>query len=479
MQLALLTLAARAISIGPMPDTPNAGGRRPRNQVAASWLPPEDDSLAPFNPAWILIGFTATIILAGAVLLWMPVSANGGQVSFLDALFTSASAATTTGLATVDTITTWSYTGHNVIWWLIIFGGAGSLVGSTILLLLIAGRVTKEERPLLKEFTGVQSARGMIVLILGIVIFAFLVQIGGAYLLAKEFSATMPSAMAWWMARFHAVSAFNNAGFDLLGMPTQMPPASVQLTLTALSFFGALGFIVVVDLIRGVFQRKLSVDSKLVLAGTGAIILVGIVSILAAESGNPQTLGPLLLPQKLMSAFFHSVTARTTGYATADIGLFTNASLLVIIALMFIGGASGSTSGGIKVNTFSLLIAVTWSFIRGRGHASAFGSKISEEHVNRALAIVLLSVMVVFVVTLALSLTEHKTLLALLFETVSAFSTTGLSMNLTPTLSSAGKVLIILAMFAGKVGPLTLAFAISQRQRPSYHTYAEEAVNLG
>lgn len=474
-----MTPATRAINIGPMPQIPHAGEHRPKQKVAASWVPPEDDGLAPFNPAWILIGFTATIIIAGAVLLWLPVSSISGHVSFLDALFTSASAATTTGLTTLDTITTWSYTGHNVIWWLIIFGGAGSLIGATILLLLIAGRVTKEERPLLKEFTGVQSARGMIILIVGVLSFAFLVQFGGTYLLAKEFSATMPPALAWWMARFQAVSAFNNAGFDLLGMSAQMPPASVQLKLTALSFFGALGFIVVVDLIRGIFQHKLSVDTKLVLAGTGAVILVGIVSILAAESGNQQTLGPLSMPQKLMSAFFHSVTARTTGYSTADIGLFTNVSLLVIIALMFIGGASGSTSGGIKVNTFSLLVAVTWSFVRGRGHASAFGSKISEEHVNRALAIVLLSVMVVFLVTVALSLTEHKTLLPLFFETVSAFSTTGLSMNLTPTLSEAGKVLIILAMFVGKVGPLTLAFAISQRQRPSYHTYAEDAVNLG
>lgn len=462
-----------------MPETPHAGQCRPPQRVEPVWTSDDRADLAPFNPAWLLIGFTIAIISIGTLMLALPISANSGRVSVLDAFFTAASAATTTGLTVVDTAGFFSYTGHNVIMWLMILGGFGSLVASTMLLLLIAGRVTMEERPLLKEFTGVQSARGMIVLILGVLAYAFVVQAAGAYLLEREFAANTSPAQAWWFARFHAASAFNNAGFDFIGLQQNPPPASTQLTLGALSFLGALGFIVVVDLLKGIFTRRLAVDTKMVLAGSAALVLVGMIAILATESGNPHTLGPLSVPQKLVSSLFHSLSARTAGMATTDLRLFAPETLMVLILLMFIGGASGSTAGGIKVNTFVLLMGVTWSFIRGRTHASVFGATMDEEHVNRALAILVLSATLVFVITLALSITEGKSLLAIVFETVSAFSTTGFSLGITSSLTPLGKVLIAFTMFAGKVGPITLAYALSQRQRPSYHTYAEEAVNLG
>ncbi len=458
-----------------MPRQFQSGRRHPTGR--ASWG--SDGATAAFNPAWILIGFTLLTIAAGTGLLYLPFSASGSSASLMEALFTATSAATTTGFALVETASFWSFNGQNVILWLFTLGGMGSLAASTMLLLLIASKVRQEDRFLLREFNGVHSARGMILLVVGVLAYSAAMQIIGYYFITRELSAIMPAGQASWFARFHAASAFNNAGFDLFGMSQQAPPASVQLILTALSFLGALGFILIVDLFRGIFKWKLSLDTKLALVTTIVLLLVGAAVIFAGETRNAATLGSLAWPEKLLSAVFHSVSARTTGMATADLGLFLNGTLLVILALMFIGGASGSTAGGIKVNTLAVLAAVTWSFVRGQKHATAFGSRIDEEHVNRALAIVFLSAMLVFGITLALSMTEDKPLLAVLFETVSAFSTTGLSTGMTAALTDWGRLLIILTMFIGKVGPVTLAFAISQRQRLSYETYAEEAINLG
>ncbi|MBI2859000.1 MAG: Trk family potassium uptake protein [Chloroflexi bacterium] len=457
-----------------MSRTSSPGGRHSNRDIA--W---EEDGGAPFNPAWILVGFTLLIIAAGTLLLSMPFSTAGRSASLIEAFFTAASAATTTGLTVVDTASFWSFTGQNVILWLFALGGVGSVISSTMLLLIIASRIRQEDRFLLREFSGMQSARGMVLLIVGVLVYAAVVQLAGYYLISRELGSSMPVAEARWLAFFHASSSFNNAGFELMGMAQRPPSASVQLTLTALSFLGALGFIIVLDLFRGVVKRRLSLDTKLALTATTILFVLGAIVIFAGESRNPGTLGPSAIGDKVLAAVFHSVSMRTTGMATADLGLFVNGTLLIVIAFMFVGGASGSTAGGIKVNTLAVLAAVTWSFVRGRRHASAFGNLIDEVHVNRAMAIVFLAGLLVFGVTLALSMLEDLPLLSLLFEAVSSFSTTGLSMGVTSELTTAGKLLIIFTMFAGKVGPVTLAFAISRRQKLSYETYAEETVNLG
>ncbi|MBI2958245.1 MAG: hypothetical protein HYY32_05315, partial [Chloroflexi bacterium] len=252
-----MTAAGAAATIHVMAGTPHAGQSRPRNHSATP-ADAAESGLSLVNPAWLLIGFTLATIAAGTALLALPISASSGGASLLDALFTATSAATTTGLVVVDTPTFWSYTGHNVVMWLVIAGGAGSLIGSTMLLLLIASRVADEDRFLLKEFTGVQSPRGMVLLITGILVYAFLVQWGGSYVMARELSATMPEGVAGWFARFHAVTAFNNAGFDIMDMGKNTPPAMVQLLLTSLSLLGAVGFIVVIDLFKGITRRHLA-----------------------------------------------------------------------------------------------------------------------------------------------------------------------------------------------------------------------------
>lgn len=264
-----------------------------------------------------------------------------------------------------------------------------------------------------------------------------------------------------------------------MGISKLLPDPMVQLTLAGLSILGAISFIVVVDVMKGVFTRRFSLDTKLVLLGTLLLLAGGFGVILLTEWNAPETLGNLPAEQKLLSAFFHSATARTAGLATTNLAAFAYPTLLVLMALMFIGGASGSTAGGIKMNTFALLGAVTWSFIRGRTRISVLGSPVHEDQVYRALAIVFVSSLMIFASIILLSITEGPDLLVQLFEAISAFSTTGFSIGDTASYSETGKLIIAFTMFVGRIGPLTLAFALSQRSRPSRQTYTQEAINLG
>ncbi len=424
------------------------------------------------------MAFYLGLIVVGTALLSLPLASSGGRPSFLDALFTAASAATGTGLTINDTASFWSSSGQWVLLALIQVGGLGALIGSTIFLLLIARRAGAEDRDLVKQSMGVQSARGIGLLMLGITAYSLAVEALGAFLIASRLRADMPSGYAWWQGMFHSASAFNNAGFEVMGLSAQVPEPRVQLAVIGLVLLGAIGFIVVFDLLKGLFGHPLSLDTRLVLIVSAALVVGGAAIILLTEGDNPGSLGPLSMPQKMLSALFYSVSGRTAGLAMVGFTAFLNSTMLLLIALMFIGGAAGSTAGGIKVNTLAILAGVTWSFVRGGQHVSVLGKTVHEEQVYRALAITFLSLMLVFGITLALSATEGGNLLAELFEVVSAFSTTGYTMGLTPTLSPVGKLLIIFTMFAGRVGPLALAFALARRS-PSRHSYTEEAINLG
>ncbi len=437
-------------------------------------------AVAPFHPSWVLIGFFAVLIGMGTLVLALPISTSGGgRASILDAFFTSVSAASGTGLSVQDTATFWSPFGQRAILGLVSIGGLGALVGSTMFLIVIARRINKEERHPFKELMRVDSLGGMILLAFGITLFVLIVEAIGTYLLAWQLSKSMPWNEALWMGIFHSSSAFNNAGFEIMGMSQRLPDTSIQIILAVLSLLGALGFLVFIDIVRGIFRRPLALDTKVVLLTFVVLLIAGIGMILITEWGNIRTLGDMSISQKLVSAFFHSATARTTGMQTVDLSAFAQPTLLLLAALMFIGGASGSTGGGIKVNTFAVLIATTWSFVRGKKDVTAFGTVVQEEQVHRALAIAFISIIVVFAFTISLSVTEGRGLLDQIFETVSAFSTTGFTTGATATFSTAGKLIIILAMFIGRVGPLTLAFAISQRHKPTRETYTMEAINLG
>lgn len=430
---------------------------------------------ASFHPAWILVYVFLFLIGLGTLLLWLTPTARAG-VSFMDALFTATSAATGTGLVVQSTGDYWNPWGQRLILALIQMGGLAALIGSSFFLLLIARRATGAETSLLRASLGVSSARGIAGLIGGIVLYAAVMEALGTWFLASRFG---DNANGLWLGLFHTISAFNNAGFEIIGLSSYQKDSPLLMALALLNILGSISFLVVVEIVRARGFRNLSLNSQLVLRATGWLLVLGTLGILWGEFGNPQSLGPLSFPAKLGNAFFHSATSRTAGLSTMNVGAFTAPTLLIITALMFIGGASGSTGGGIKVNTFGLMVAATWSAIRGRRHVELLGRRAHEDQVDRAIAIAFLSALLVFAITFVLTVTEAFPLVSLLFEAVSAFSTTGFSTGITPQLSLPGKLLIILAMFAGRVGPLTLAFALSQRHPPTRYSYAQEAINLG
>jgi len=435
------------------------------------------------SPLVLLYGFAATIAL-GTILLTLPVSTKTGEfTSPIDALFTATSAVCVTGLVVVDTSTYWSSFGHGVILALIQIGGFGFMTSATLFLIALGRRIGLRERLLIAESMGIGRLGSLVRLIIGIAVFTILIEMAGAALFYLRFSAESSTGTAAWNSIFQAISAFNNAGFDLFGgfrsLSNYQGDTLVLLTTAALIFLGGISLLVIVDLLRKRNLTRLTLDSKVVLSTTVLLLALGTMVILLTEFHDSDTLGALPFPQKLLNAFFQSVTARTAGFSTITVANLANYALFFTMLLMFVGGASGSTAGGIKVNTFGMLVATIWSTIRGKEHAGAFGREFSAQQTNRALSVVMLSLTLVSVVVFVLTVTEEFHFIDLLFETVSAFGTVGLSTGITPALSTAGKLVITATMFAGRLGPLALALSLMQRQQPSAYRYPQEAVRIG
>lgn len=429
-------------------------------------------------------GFVAVIVL-GMILLMLPVASKSGEfTSPINALFTATSAVCVTGLAVVDTGTYWSSFGQGVILALIQIGGLGFMTSATIFLLVLGRRIGIKERYLIGQSLGLQRLGGMVRLVRRIVIFTIIVEAIGAFIFYVHFSVDNPAGIAGWRAVFQAVSAFNNCGFDIFGnfrsLTGYQTDALVILTTAGLIILGGISFVVVADVIRVRRFGRFSLDTKIVLVTTFALLSLGLLVILFTEYSNPETLGPLSLPYKILNAFFHSVTPRTAGFATIHVGSMATYSLFFTMLLMFVGGAAGSTAGGIKVNTFGMLIATIWSSIRGKEHAGAFGREFVSQQINRALTLVMLALTLIAVVVFLLTITDEKFgFLNLLFETFSAFGTVGLSTGITPELSIAGKLIITATMFIGRLGPLILVLSLAERQQPSTYRYPQDEVRIG
>lgn len=463
------------------------GERVFRVPLAEPWRIPLSMVRAPrFRslPITVVVYAFAIIIGVGAVLLMLPISSESGQSTpFVDALFTATSAVCVTGLAVVDTGTHYSLFGEGVIMALMQIGGFGIMTGGTFLLVSLGRRVGLREKLIVGESMGLDRLGGLVPLVMGIIVFTIVAEGLGMVMFYIRFSGEYPPATAAWISVFHAVSAFNNAGLDVFGnfrsLGGYQNDPLVVLGTAALIILGGISFIVVLDIFRVRRFKRLALDSKLVLFTTGVLLAVGMIVILAMEYNNPGTLGPMTWPQKCLNAFFHSVTPRTAGFMVVNIGSMAVYTLFFIVMLMFIGGASGSTAGGIKVNTFGMLAATVWSTVRGREHVGAFGREFKEQQIHRGLAIVMLSIGLVGVVALALVITEGAPFIDVLFETVSAFGTVGLSTGITPGLTVAGKAIILMTMFVGRLGPLTLAFSLVQRQQRTVYRYPQEDVRIG
>jgi len=430
----------------------------------------------PLSPAQFLaFSFLGIILLGGAVLSLPVAAAPGRHVAVIDAFYTSVSAVCVTGLIAVDTPVDLSPFGQAVLLLLIQAGGLGYMTLSTVFVSALGRSVTIQERLTLQEALNVQDMEGL-VRFAGTVLKLTLAFEGlGALILAARWWPEMGLAQAAWHGVFHAVSAFNNAGFALWSN-SLMPWAgdvTVNLVITALVIAGGLGFFVWAELIAlNRRQVRLSVHTRLVLLASGALLAGGTVAFLALEWSNPRTLAPMSLPDRLLAAWFQSVTARTAGFNTIDVGAMTPPALFVMMALMFIGASPGSTGGGVKTTTFSITLAALWATVRGTGDTVIFRRRLAVETVAKAFFISLIAFVTLNGVAWLLLLTEGRDLLKTLFETTSAFGTVGLSMgeagapvSLSAFFTPAGKLLVMAMMFVGRVGPLTLAIAVAKRAR--------------
>ncbi len=440
----------------------------------------------------VVMGF-ALVILLGALLLTLPISSQKGEAtSFVDAIFTATSAVCVTGLVVVDTSTYWSSFGQTVIILMIQIGGLGFMTFSTLIALLVGRRITLRERLLIQESLNQFDLEGLVRLTKSIIIATFCIEGLGAIFYSTVFIPQFGLKQGIIMGIFHGISAFCNAGFDLMGQYTGQYSSLtsyvnnpiININTMLLVIVGGLGFSVWTDLYYAFKHKnfsKLSLHTKVVVTITAGLIVFGFLFFFAAEITNPLTIADAPLSTKILGPLFHSVTPRTAGFNTLDMASVTMPSKFMTIILMFIGGSSGSTAGGIKTTTIGILLLTILSVVKGREDTEVFERRIPKYLVYRALAIMLISFGLVIFVSMVLSITEKADFMSILFEATSAFGTVGLSLGMTPYLSVIGRIVIVITMFAGRVGPLTLFMAFSQMavKNKSNLKYPEDRIIVG
>lgn len=437
------------------------------------------------NPVQILaIGF-AVVILTGAILLTLPISsANGTYTSFIDCVFTATSAVCVTGLVTLDTGTHWSYFGKTVIITLIQIGGLGFMSFATLLSLILGKKITLRERLIMQESMNTFNLQGLVKLAKYVLIFTFSVELMGGLLLSTQFIPQFGLAKGIYYSIWHSISAFCNAGFDLIGGFSSLTGYSenivIILTIGSLIAVGGLGFIVWSEIYNYKGLKKMSTHSKLVILMTTILIFGGALLMFLFEVNNPATLKPLSIKGKIINAWFASVTPRTAGFNSIPTDGMTTAGKFLTIILMFIGGSPGSTAGGIKTSTFGVLVMTVISVIKGREDTEVFKKRIPKDIVYKSLAVIIVGLLLVITVTMLLSITEvGASFEYLLYEVTSAFGTVGLTLGLTTKLTAIGKVLLILTMYCGRVGPLTVVLALTRNKRNSGIRYPEDKIIVG
>ena len=440
-------------------------------------------NLVRLHPAQILVIGFGGLILLGTFLFMLPIATyeEGSGLSFIDALFEATSAVCVTGLAVVDTGTTFTLFGEIVLLCLIQIGGWGFMTTGILLFIILGKKIGLKERLLLQDSLNVFSLSGVVTLVRRIIFITFMVELIGAITLAIRWSFDMPLRKAIYYGIFHSISAFNNAGFGLESdnLSKWVGDPAVNIMITFLFITGGIGFTVILDLFYKRSFRKLSLHSKVALLMTLILNIIGTLIILLSEYKNSATIGNLPFDVKLWASYFQGVVTRTAGFNTIDIGAMNLSSLVFMMALMFIGASSGSTGGGIKVTTFAIIILAFWSVVTNRDEVNIFKRRLPWELVNKALSIVVAGMFFIFLIFFLLTFTEKADMSKLLFETISAFGTVGLSANFTPDLSPFGRILISIMMFIGRLGPLTMAFALLNTRKDAKVRYAEEKLLIG
>jgi trk system potassium uptake protein len=429
------------------------------------------------------------LIATGTILLASPVSwAPGFHVLPLDAFFTATSAVCVTGLIVVDTPHAFSDVGHVVVLVLIQAGGLGYMVITTLVAAALGKRLTLQESLSLQEALNVESREGLMRFTLLVFRTTLGFELVGAFLLMMRWWPELGPGRAAYYGLFHAVSAFNNAGFALFSdnLASYEADPVVNVVISCLIIFGGLGFVVVRELLTLKRGARLSLHTRFVLALSATLIVVGTVAIYALEYRNPATLGTLSPGRAIMASYFHAVSARTAGFNTINLGAAYQPTLFLLMALMFIGASPGGTGGGVKTTTFGITVAALWATVRGGEEPAIFRRRLPPALVARAFFISLIAFLALNVVAGLVLVLESHGLLAVLFETTSAFGTVGLStgvpgsvVSLSGHFGPAGKLLVIAMMFMGRVGPLTLAVALARgRPRPRLR-YPEGKVLIG
>ncbi|MBS3159137.1 TrkH family potassium uptake protein [Candidatus Woesearchaeota archaeon] len=447
-----------------------------------------------FSPIQLVVMSYLIIILLGAILLAMPFSSRSGQsTDAVDSIFTSTSAVAVTGLVVKDTATYWSPIGQVIILLLIQIGGLGYITIFTFFLLVFQRKVTLKQEIMLKETLNNPTIREILKLSRHVFYFVVIFEGVGALILFLRFlnpldyyNITLEKiGISAWHGVFSAVSAFNNAGFDLMGnfksFTEYVSDPVITLTITSLIILGGIGFSVLSNMYKTFRGKdpKLSYHSKIAIATTIFLIVSGTLLVFILEYDNPKTLAPLDFSSKILASYFQSVTARTAGFNTIATGALTNATLLFIIALMFIGASPGGTGGGIKTTTATAIFYYIKSMINRKNTVEIGNRRIPYDAVNKSVTILVISITFIFFMTLIVSSIEPFAFVRVLFEVVSAYGTVGLSTGITPFLSPISKLLIAFTMYAGRVGILTIILIFSMQLRRGKVLLPTEELTVG
>ncbi|HDL03466.1 MAG TPA: Trk family potassium uptake protein [candidate division Zixibacteria bacterium] len=443
------------------------------------------------RPGRKIVVYFMAAILAGSVLLMLPVSTVGQNISFLDALFTSTSAVCVTGLTVLDTGNDFTLFGQIIILAMIQLGGIGIMTLATTVLLTIIPKLSFQDRLVLTQTLGDTGKIKPHSLLKAVMLTTFTVELIGAVLLFFRFSREFPLGKAVYYSIFHSISAFCNAGFSTFSnsLENYRDDILMMFIFSALIILGGVGFVVIRELVIKTRNRKirLSLHSKLCLSVTGVLLLTGTIAFLFAENGNGFFEG-MGLTHGLVNAFFQAVTSRTAGFNTIPQANLTEVSLLITIILMFIGACPGSTAGGVKTTTLGVILIMAYRRFLGRSSVTVFRKSISNDSINRALTVILVAILIIVIMFVLFMFVEEKPIphkishgwfVDAAFEVISAFGTVGLSLGTTAHLHSLGKIIIILLMFTGRVGLLTLVFTLARPPKKGEIIYLDEQVMVG
>lgn len=441
-----------------------------------------------FSPQQIIVFGFAGVILAGSVVLSLPFSsAVSTPVNFIDALFTSTSAVCVTGLIVVNTAVKWSLFGKIVILMLIQIGGLGYMTLATLFVIMIGKQVSLKDRLAFAEGIQTFSFAEIKKFIIYVIKITLVIEFAGALFLSIKWVPEFGIAKGSWYSVFHAVSAFCNAGFSVFetNLANYTGSVVVNIGITLLIIVGGIGYIVMGDIYSYKKTKRLLLHTKVAIFTTAVLIILGAALVFLLENNNPNTLGTLSVKNKLLSAYFQSVSPRTAGFNTIDISALTAPASFLIMGLMFIGASPSGTGGGIKTTTFATIFASVKAAVKGKKSVSIFKRTVPADVVHKSFILGILSFAFIFTITFLLLIIEGKDFIRTLFEVVSAFATCGLSaaagtpLSLSCFFTPLGKALIIIAMFVGRLGPLTIAVAVMEENVSEKYHYAEDKVIVG